>query len=123
MTTRIPHVSIHILDLNNRELVTAIEVLSPTNKRGQGYQEYLEKRDEIFQRQTHLIEVDLLREGRRIPTQKPLPPCPALRFSQSGGEATYDEGLAGSISHALTGNSGAPSARRPRRDTGFAEGI
>src|SRR5262249_23530171 len=37
---RVPLVSIEIRDVAQRELVTAIEVLSPTNKRGEGYHEY-----------------------------------------------------------------------------------
>jgi hypothetical protein len=37
----VPQVSIEIRDVAHRDLVTAIEVLSPTNKRGDGYQEYL----------------------------------------------------------------------------------
>ena len=43
--TRVPHITVHILNVANRELVTAIEVISPTNKRGRGYQQYLSKRN------------------------------------------------------------------------------
>jgi hypothetical protein len=37
----IPHVTIEIRDTAQRQLVTAIEILSPTNKHGEGRQEYL----------------------------------------------------------------------------------
>src|SRR5439155_10817880 len=42
--SRVPHVTIEIRDIAQRELVTAIEILSPTNKRGEVYREYLDKR-------------------------------------------------------------------------------
>src|SRR5207253_3411862 len=40
----VPQVTVEIRDTANRQLVTAIEVLSPTNKRGDGREEYLAKR-------------------------------------------------------------------------------
>jgi hypothetical protein len=58
---------IHIVEpaAGNR-LVTAIEVLSPDNKRsGEGRDSYLRKRNELRQSGTHLVEIDLLREGTR----------------------------------------------------------
>ncbi len=69
----IPHVTVEIRDTAHRQLVTAIEVLSPTNKRGDGRQEYLVKRQRILTSDAHLLEIDLLREGRRLPTLEPLP--------------------------------------------------
>ena len=71
--TRVPHITVHILNVANRELVTAIEVISPTNKRGRGYQQYLSKRNHILISSTHLLEIDLLRQGERVPMQEPLP--------------------------------------------------
>jgi hypothetical protein len=71
--TPIPHVTIEIRDTANRQLVTAIEMLSPTNKRGDGRQEYLAKRRRILLSTAHLLEIDLLRQGQRVPMQKPLP--------------------------------------------------
>jgi len=80
MPARIPHVTIEIRDVADRELVTAIEVLSPTNKRGEGYQEYLDKRRRLLYSTVHLMEIDLLRKGRRVPMQQPLPPAPYFVF-------------------------------------------
>lgn len=77
---QIPLITIEIRDVTNRELVTAIELLSPTNKRGEGYQEYLDKRSRVLHSQTHLIEIDLLRAGRRVPMQQPLPVAPYFVF-------------------------------------------
>jgi Protein of unknown function (DUF4058) len=71
--TPVPHVTIEIRDTANRQLVTAIEVLLPTNKRGGGRVEYLAKRRRILLSTAHLLEIDLLRQGQRVPMQKPLP--------------------------------------------------
>ena len=51
------------------ELVTVIELLSPTNKQKgkSGWHEYLTKRHEILFSQVHLVELDLLRAGERMP--------------------------------------------------------
>jgi hypothetical protein len=58
-----------------REVVAVIEVLSPGNKRpgGDGRREYLQKRDDVLRSGAHLIEIDLLRGGERLPTLRPLP--------------------------------------------------
>lgn len=74
--TSVAHVTVEIRDTAGRELVTAIEVLSPTNKRGDGYAEYLAKRRRLLLSTAHLLEIDLLRRGQRVPTQEPLLPAP-----------------------------------------------
>lgn len=71
----VPHVSIEIRDVAQRRLVTAIEILSPTNKRGEGRAEYLAKRRRLLLSSAHLMEIDLLRSGERVPMQQPLPPA------------------------------------------------
>ena len=68
--------SVEILDRRDRKLVTAIEVLSPSNKRGKSRDEYLSKRDHIIHGSVHLLEFDLLHEGRRLPMRKPVPKAP-----------------------------------------------
>jgi hypothetical protein len=78
--TPIPHVTVEIRDTASRQLVTAVEVLSPTNKRGDGRQEYLAKRRRILLSTAHLLEIDLLRQGQRVPMQGPLPPAPYFIF-------------------------------------------
>ncbi len=58
--------SIHIYLTGTDQLVTAIELLSPYNKRkGDGIEEYRGKRARLLSSMTHLIEVDLLRGGER----------------------------------------------------------
>lgn len=49
-------------------MVTAIEILSPANKRaGKGRQAYQDKRQETFASATNLVEIDLLRGGEAMP--------------------------------------------------------
>lgn len=72
----VPHVSVEIRDAERRTLVTAIEILSPTNKRGSGRDEYLERRRRILSSTAHLVEIDLLRVGARVPMRQPLPNAP-----------------------------------------------
>jgi hypothetical protein len=64
------------------EVVTVIEVLSPDNKRtgSDGREEYLAKREAVLQSRAHLIEIDLLRGGARLPMAKPLPPADYYAF-------------------------------------------
>lgn len=80
MPTSIPDITIEIRDVKERELITAIELLSPANKRGEGYQTYLRKRHQILLSRTHLVEIDLLRRGRRVPMHEPLPDAPYFIF-------------------------------------------
>ncbi len=55
------------------EVITVIELLSPTNKlrRANGRDLYLEKRMELLQTRAHLVELDLLRGGERMPFSNP----------------------------------------------------
>ncbi len=59
---------IEILDAyNDMKLVTLIELLSPTNKSpGPGRESYLQKQQEILDRDCHLVEIDLLRRGDHV---------------------------------------------------------
>ncbi len=73
---RVPQVSVEIRETATRRLVTAIKVLSPTNKRGEGRKEYRRKRRRILLSTSHLLEIDLLRQGQRVPMQQRLPNAP-----------------------------------------------
>jgi hypothetical protein len=53
---------LEIREAKTGQVITAIEILSPKNKRaGEGREAYLRKRIRILQTQTHLVEIDLLR--------------------------------------------------------------
>jgi hypothetical protein len=58
---------LEIRDTRGREVVTTIELLSPTNKTtdSPGRAQYLDKRKKILSSGTHWIEIDLLRAGER----------------------------------------------------------
>jgi hypothetical protein len=64
---------IEILHKPDRELITVLELLSPANKEQPGRTEYLAKRRAILYQNVHLVELDLLRAGRRMPSLTPLP--------------------------------------------------
>lgn len=72
----VPHMSLRVLDVKGRKLVAAIELLSPTNKRGVGRKQYLARRTRILNSSAHLMEIDLLHAGRRAPVAEPLPNAP-----------------------------------------------
>ena len=71
---QVPLLSVEIRDVAERRLVTVIEILSPVNKRGEGWRDYVDRRTELLQTRTHLLEIDLLRQGTRIPLVGELPP-------------------------------------------------
>ncbi|MGH8058913.1 MAG: DUF4058 family protein [Candidatus Entotheonellia bacterium] len=54
---------IEIVHLSSGDVVTILEVLSPSNKVGVGRQEYVRKQEQILASETHLVEIDLLRAG------------------------------------------------------------
>jgi hypothetical protein len=61
---------LEIRSVRTHELVTIIEILSPTTKRpGKGRDVYMRKRFRVLQSLTNLVEVDLLRSGDRMPMQ------------------------------------------------------
>lgn len=66
---------IEIRDRESRELITVIELLSPTNKeRGPDRDQYIAKRRCILASPAHFVEIDLLRGHERMPVHE-LPPC------------------------------------------------
>ncbi|HMQ30498.1 MAG TPA: DUF4058 family protein [Chloroflexaceae bacterium] len=80
MTVPTRYARLEIRTVNGDELVTAIELLSPANKRpGQdGAEVYEHKRQELFKTAAHLLEIDLLRAGNRPQVRAQLPPAPGF---------------------------------------------
>jgi hypothetical protein len=66
-----------IRDRGTMQVITVIELLSPSNKRpgADGHREYLAKRAAVLRSSAHLVELDLLRGGQRLPTLEPMPPA------------------------------------------------
>lgn len=65
---------IEVLRLPDRKLVTSIELLPPWSKFGEGVGEYRHKRRSLVRQGVHVVEIDLLRRGRRTELAAPLPP-------------------------------------------------
>jgi hypothetical protein len=66
---------LEIRDGKSRELVTVVELLSPTNKkRGTNRNPFLAKRRTLLESSAHYVEIDLLRGGDRLPVEG-LHPC------------------------------------------------
>jgi hypothetical protein len=64
---------IEILYQPDRSLVAALEHLSPANKEQPGRTEYLAKRRALLFQNVHVVELDLLFGGKRLPLEEPLP--------------------------------------------------
>lgn len=65
---KIKQTYLEVREMATRQVVTAIEILSPVNKRsGDGRITYLKKRQSILGSLTHLVEIDLLRRGEPMP--------------------------------------------------------
>ena len=58
---------LEVKEVATQVVVTAIEILSPTNKKGDGRQKYEQKRQHVLNSRTHLVEIDLLRDGAPLP--------------------------------------------------------
>ncbi len=71
---------IEIIHRPDRSLVTALELLSPANKNQPGRTEYLAKRNALLYQHVHLVELDILRGGQRLPLAKALPRGDAYYF-------------------------------------------
>ena len=70
---RVPFLEIR--DRTGRELITVLELLSPSNKKsGEDREQYLAKRRELLRSDAHLVEIDLLRGGVPMPL-KNRPEC------------------------------------------------
>lgn len=87
----VPVLSIEIRDVAERRLVTLIEILSPVNKRGDGACEYAQRRLELMQTATHLLEIDLLCQGRRIQLLQEPPEAPYYIYLSRAQRRPYTQ--------------------------------
>ncbi|MCC3457036.1 DUF4058 family protein [Microcoleus sp. PH2017_08_TRC_O_A] len=59
---------LQVVEIETKQVVTVIEVLSPANKRpGKGREMYEKKREKVFGSCSHLVEIDLLRSYQPLP--------------------------------------------------------
>jgi len=63
---------LEIRDVKTGRLITLIELLSPVNKLSdEGREQYIRKRADVLRTWTNLVEIDLLRAGKPMPTIGP----------------------------------------------------
>ena len=58
------HHEVRVVEVDGGRLITAVEFLSPENKRGRGRTRYLRKRDDLLDASVAVVEVDLTRRGQ-----------------------------------------------------------
>ena len=92
---------IEIRRLPEERLVTAIEILSPTNKGSSGLADYLDKRLRLWPQPVNMVEIDLLIAGRRLPMAKPLPPGDYFTIVSRGSRSEKGDVYAWSIRQPL----------------------
>lgn len=92
-----------IRDRETLEVVTVIETLSPANKRkdSTGRREYLRKREVVLESHAHLVELDLLRGGERLPMNSTLPPGDYFAIVSRSERRPHAEIYAWSLRQAL----------------------
>jgi hypothetical protein len=71
ITLRIP--TVEVREVTGNRLVTCIEILSYANKRQLGFEQYQQKRDRLIRSGVHLVEIDLIRRGKRAMAESLLP--------------------------------------------------
>jgi hypothetical protein len=63
---------LEIRSLPDQQVITVIEILSPSNKLpGEGREQYERKRFKVLGSRTNLVEIDLLRAGEPLPMKAP----------------------------------------------------
>lgn len=71
---------LEVIDRERRQVVTVIEVVSPTNKfpNSRGQASYQRKRQEVLRSPSHWVEIDLLRQGEPFVVHQVIPDCEYL---------------------------------------------
>jgi hypothetical protein len=83
-------------------LIAVLELLSPTNKEGDGRQLYLEKRNQLLRETVHLVELDLLLGGKRLPVRGNLPPGDYYAYVARGDQRPRCEVYGWKLTEPLT---------------------
>jgi hypothetical protein len=84
---------LQVHEVGTGEVVTVLELLSPSNKReGKGQRLYVRKRTRVLETQTNLVEIDLVRSGTPMPLVGAFPPSD-YRILVSRGDRRPRAGL------------------------------
>jgi Protein of unknown function (DUF4058) len=112
-TERRPFVTVR--HRQSSELVTVIELLSPTSKcAGPHREEYLSARAELLASPIHFVEIDLLRAGPRMPSAE-LPACDYCALVRRAGARGRRARVA--FARSVSRNRRTASRRRTRCDS------
>ena len=76
-------------------------MLSPTNKTGEGYWDYQAKRRKLIRQNVHLVELDLLVRGQRLPMERELPRADFYAFVSRADRRPNSDVFAWSIRQPL----------------------
>ena len=93
---------LRIVHRPDASLIAVLELLSPTNKEGDGRHLYLEKRNELLRETVHLVELDLLLGGKRLPIRGKLPAGDYFAHVARGDQRPWCEVYGWKLSEALT---------------------
>jgi hypothetical protein len=84
---RFSYLEIH--DRTTRQPITVVDLLCPSSKQAGGYRDtYLLKRGAFLARELHLVEIDLLRGGPRLPWVG-MPSCDYFALVSRAGQRPY----------------------------------
>lgn len=89
ITTTVEDRWLKIIDRKSRQVVTTIEVLSPRNKVGDGYEAFSKKREAVKNAGGNWLEIDLLQIGKRPDYAIELPEYYAMMMRGDDAEAQW----------------------------------
>ncbi len=92
---------IEILHRPDRSLVAVLELLSPANKEEPGRGAYLARRMARLHQTVHLVELDLLLGGQRLPLGLPYPPGDYFALVAPGDRRPYCDVYGWALRHPL----------------------
>jgi hypothetical protein len=91
MMQEIRETRLEILRPPDHSVVTVLELLSPANKVEPGFSDYRAKRAQLLGQPIHLVELDFLVAGQRLPTRDPLPAGHYYAFVSRADRRAYHD--------------------------------
>ena len=116
---------LEIIHRQYRQVVTVIEVVSPTNKiaGARGLESYRKKRGEVLASPSHLVEIDLLRDGQPVVTGDLMPPADYFVHVSRVEMRPTGPRLANPIAATIANDQDSAPLTRPRFETEFTNTV
>jgi hypothetical protein len=92
---------LRVFERPDRSVIAVLELLSPMNK-ADGRQLYLEQRNQRWREPIHLVELDLLLGGKRLPIKGKLPPGDYYAYVARGDQRPRCEVYGWKLTEPLT---------------------